>query len=134
MRDQIRRYEAELSNDYADVDGRYGQLFLDVKTKELAVSDLDKYSKVLQAAIMKYHSLKMEDLNTTIKGLWMNTYKGGGFLLSKDNKIFSVLIEFLIDIDYIEIRADNEGSAANRTFNYRVCLNSRLIFEFTNTC
>ncbi|ORE11821.1 P-loop containing nucleoside triphosphate hydrolase protein [Rhizopus microsporus var. microsporus] len=103
MRDQIRRYEAELANDYADVDGRYGQLFLDVKTKELAVSDLDKYSKVLQAAIMKYHSLKMEDLNTTIKGLWMNTYKGG-------------------DIDYIEIRADNEGSAANRTFNYRVVM------------
>ncbi|CEI85653.1 hypothetical protein RMCBS344292_00110 [Rhizopus microsporus] len=103
MRDQIRRYETELSNDYADVDGRYGQLFLDVKTKELAVSDLDKYSKVLQAAIMKYHSLKMEDLNTTIKGLWMSTYKGG-------------------DIDYIEIRADNEGSAANRTFNYRVVM------------
>lgn len=124
MRDQIRRYETELSNDYADVDGRYGQLFLDVKTKELAVSDLDKYSKVLQAAIMKYHSLKMEDLNTTIKDLWMSTYKGGGFLLSKGNKIFSVLIEFPVDIDYIEIRADNEGSAANRTFNYRVCFNS----------
>jgi len=27
-----------------------------------------------------------------------------------------------IDIDYIEIRADNEGSTASRTFNYRVVM------------
>lgn len=29
-------------------------------------------------AIMKYHALKMDDLNKIIKELWINTYKGGG--------------------------------------------------------
>ncbi|EPB90372.1 hypothetical protein HMPREF1544_02738 [Mucor circinelloides 1006PhL] len=103
MRDQSRRYEQELRTDYQDVDGRYGNLFIEVKTKELASVDLEKYSKVLQTAIMKYHSLKMQDLNKIIKELWVDTYKGG-------------------DIDYIEIRADNEGSTASRTFNYRVVM------------
>ncbi|KAL9555627.1 hypothetical protein MBANPS3_002284 [Mucor bainieri] len=103
MRDQSRRYEQELRTDYRDVDGRYGNLFIEVKTKELASEDLEKYSKTLQTAIMKYHSLKMQDLNKIIKELWVDTYKGG-------------------DIDYIEIRADNEGSTASRTFNYRVVM------------
>ncbi|KAK4520801.1 ribosomal protein S23 [Mucor velutinosus] len=103
MSNQSRRYEQELKIDYRDVDGRYGNLFIEVKTKELASEDLERYSKTLQAAIMKYHSLKMQDLNKIIKELWVDTYKGG-------------------DIDYIEIRADNEGSTASRTFNYRVVM------------
>lgn len=31
-------------------------------------------------------------------------------------------MEKKIDIDHIEIRADNEGSTASRTFNYRVVM------------
>jgi DNA repair protein RAD50 len=27
---------------------------------------------------MRFHALKMEDLNKIIKELWINTYKGGG--------------------------------------------------------
>lgn len=83
MRDQIRRYEAELANDYASVDGRYGELFIDVKSKELAIGDLEKYSKILQMAIMKYHTLKMQDLNKMIRELWVNTYQGGGLCFKK---------------------------------------------------
>ncbi|KAI8370966.1 DNA repair protein Rad50, partial [Blakeslea trispora] len=103
MRDQIKRYNAELANDYSQVDGQYGKLFIEVKTQELANADLEKYSKVLQTAIMKYHSLKMQDLNKIIKELWMDTYKGG-------------------DIDYIEVRADSEGTTARQSFNYRVVM------------
>ncbi|CEP14075.1 hypothetical protein [Parasitella parasitica] len=103
MRDQSRRYDQELRTDYANVEGRYGKLYIDVKTKELASEDLEKYSKVLQTAIMKYHSLKMQDLNKLIKELWVDTYRGG-------------------DIDYIEIRADNEGTTTARSFNYRVVM------------
>ncbi|KAI9285002.1 P-loop containing nucleoside triphosphate hydrolase protein [Umbelopsis sp. AD052] len=50
---------------------------------------------------MRFHALKMEDLNKIIKELWINTYKGG-------------------DIDYIEIQSDNDGPASNRSYNYRV--------------
>lgn len=38
--------------------------------------------------------------------------------------LFSLSLSFTdsggIDIDHIEIRADNEGTTANRSFNYRV--------------
>lgn len=103
LKDQIKRYETELQSDYADVDGKYGRLFIEVKTNELATSDLEKYSRVLQTAIMKYHSLKMDDLNKIIKELWISTYRGG-------------------DIDYIAIRADNEGTTKSQSFNYRVVM------------
>jgi DNA repair protein RAD50 len=39
---------------------------------------LEKYSKALDAAIMKFHSLKMEEINKIIRELWMNTYQGSG--------------------------------------------------------
>jgi len=51
---------------------------------------------------MKYHSLKMEEINKILLELWQHTYKGQ-------------------DIDAIEIRADvdsKEGGKAN--YNYRV--------------
>lgn len=123
MKDQIKRYEDELTSDYDNVDGRYGRLFIEVKTNELASSDLEKYSKVLQTAIMKYHSLKMEDLNKIIKELWLTTYRGGGNVISLCELMIDDVNHSLcgfIDIDYIAIRADNEGTAANRSFNYRV--------------
>ncbi|KAI8979724.1 AAA domain-containing protein [Mycotypha africana] len=103
IREQIRRYENELSNEYADVDGQYGRLFIETRVKELGNLDLEKYSKVLQTAITKYHALKMEDLNRIIKQLWIETYKGG-------------------DIDYIEVRADSDGTGSSRSLNYRVVM------------
>lgn len=121
MRDQIRRYEQELVTDYDNVDGRYGKLFIEVKTTELAYEDLEKYSKVLQTAIMKYHSLKMQDLNKIIKDMWISTYKGGGTDIARVQGT-NILTIYFVDIDYIEIRADNEGTSANRSFNYRVSL------------
>ncbi|ORZ09566.1 hypothetical protein BCR42DRAFT_304223, partial [Absidia repens] len=104
MRDQLERYRHDLSTDYQDIQGKYNRQYIQVKTNELTMVDLDKYTKALQQAIMRYHTLKMEDLNKIIKELWMSTYRGG-------------------DIDYIEIRSDAEGTtAANRIYNYRVVM------------
>ncbi|KAI8333986.1 hypothetical protein BC941DRAFT_462457 [Chlamydoabsidia padenii] len=104
MRDQLNRYKHDLDTDYKDIQERYGKQFIQVNSKEIAVNDLENYTKALQQAIMRYHSLKMEDLNKIIKELWMSTYRGG-------------------DIDYIEIRSDAEGTtAANRSYNYRVVM------------
>ena len=30
---------------------------------------------------MRFHSIKMEEINKIIKELWMKTYKGGGMIL-----------------------------------------------------
>ncbi|KAI9302405.1 hypothetical protein BJ944DRAFT_242399 [Cunninghamella echinulata] len=103
IQNQLERYQHELDYDYKNIEERHNKQFIQVKANEMAISDLDKYTSALQKAIMRYHSLKMEDLNKIIKELWMSTYRGG-------------------DIDYIEIRSDNEGSAANRSYNYRVVM------------
>lgn len=78
MKNQIRHYENELSQHYGQVDAEYAELFIATKTLELAVADLGQFNKTLERAVMKYHSLKMEDLNKIIKELWFKTYRGGG--------------------------------------------------------
>jgi DNA repair protein RAD50 len=50
---------------------------------------------------MKYHSLKMEEINQIIDELWKATYRG-------------------TDVDTILIRSDNETGKGNRSYNYRV--------------
>jgi len=66
---------------------------------------------------MKYHSMKMSEINRTIKELWQRIYRGR-------------------DIDYILIRSDTEEGAdgqdsvqqdagvgrALRSYNYRTCM------------
>lgn len=52
---------------------------------------------------MKYHSLKMEEINKIIAELWATTYRGH-------------------DIDAIAIRSDLEGGVSARSFNYRVTM------------
>lgn len=55
------------------------------------------------SAIMKYHSMKMEEINKIIRELWVNTYQSS-------------------DIDTIEIRSDTETTRGNRSYNYRVIM------------
>lgn len=55
----------------------------------------------VRSAIMKYHTLKMEEVNDTMRHLWNKTYQG-------------------TDIDGIKIRSDVEGGVSKRSYNYRV--------------
>lgn len=61
------------------------------------------YTYIVQRAIMKYHSIKMEEINRIIEELWKRTYQG-------------------TDVDTISIRSDNETAKGNRSYNYRVCM------------
>ncbi|KAH7915855.1 P-loop containing nucleoside triphosphate hydrolase protein [Hygrophoropsis aurantiaca] len=70
---------------------------------DMANNDLEKYAKALDNAIMKYHGLKMEEVNDTMRHLWNKTYQG-------------------TDIDGIKIRSDSEGGATKRSYNYRVVM------------
>lgn len=51
-------------------------------------------------ALMRFHSMKMEEINKIIRELWQQTYRGQ-------------------DIDYISIHSDSEG-AGTRSYSYRV--------------
>ncbi|KAF9115955.1 DNA repair protein rad50 [Mortierella sp. AM989] len=106
LQDQRQQYEDELNGEYKDIVRKYHDNLIGYKTTELALQDLEKYAKALQSAIVEYHSMKMEEINKSIKELWTNTYRG-------------------TDIDTIEIRSDQEGLRANQSYNYRVVMIQR---------
>ncbi|GLJ49200.1 hypothetical protein SUGI_1038410 [Cryptomeria japonica] len=89
---------------YKDIDKRYCDQLIELKTTEMANKDLDKYYNALDKALMRFHSMKMEEINKIIKELWQQTYRGQ-------------------DIDYISIRSDAEG-AGTRSYSYRVVMQS----------
>ena len=100
----------ELLDDYntnlKDAPRRYKEAHIKVEATKAAVEDLGRYGGALDKAIMKYHGLKMEEINNIIEELWRKTYRGS-------------------DVDSIMIRADNETGRGNRSYNYRVVMVKR---------
>lgn len=104
LEESSNRLRLELANDYAHVTSDWQGQSVRVQALQLGSDDLEKYSRALDQAIMKYHALKMDEINAIIRELWTSTYQGS-------------------DIDTIEIRADHENSNANgRCYNYRVVM------------
>ncbi|KAG6897072.1 hypothetical protein C0992_004313 [Termitomyces sp. T32_za158] len=97
---QLKALEADLK-EFKDINKKYTEQL--IRMSDMANSDLEKYAKALDNAIMKYHGLKMEEVNDTMKHLWNKTYQG-------------------TDIDGIKIRSDVEGGASKRSYNYRVVM------------
>uniref|UniRef100_A0A3Q3GJ44 RAD50 homolog, double strand break repair protein n=1 Tax=Labrus bergylta TaxID=56723 RepID=A0A3Q3GJ44_9LABR len=106
--EEILHYRKELREDqYNKADERYKNKMITMRTTELVIKDLDIYYKALDQSIMKFHSMKMNEINKIIRDLWRNTYRGQ-------------------DIEYVEIRSDvDENSSAGvkrRVYNYRVVM------------
>ncbi|KAF9077821.1 hypothetical protein BDP27DRAFT_1413505 [Rhodocollybia butyracea] len=99
---QLKTWETD-AKDYADANKNFTDQLIKVKMSDMANNDLEKYGKALENAIMKYHTLKMEEVNDTMRHLWNKTYQGS-------------------DIDGIKIRSDVEGGASKRSYNYRVVM------------
>ncbi|KAL8828161.1 MAG: hypothetical protein Q9191_002749 [Dirinaria sp. TL-2023a] len=98
--EKIQEWETE----YQDAGRRYREAHIKVETTKAAVEDMLRYMNALDKAIMKYHSLKMEEINRIIEELWRATYQG-------------------TDVDKILIRSENEDEKkGNRSYNYRVCM------------
>ncbi|PSC68536.1 DNA repair RAD50 [Micractinium conductrix] len=103
MHERIKVCTEELDvAQYHDIETKYRQQNIEVKTTEMAQGDLQKYHKALEKALLSFHTSKMADINTIVKELWQKTYRNS-------------------DIDYIQIKADAEG-AAGRSYNYRVVM------------
>ncbi|KKZ63449.1 DNA repair protein RAD50 [[Emmonsia] crescens] len=101
--DQLMQLLADWNTDYKDAAVKFKEAHIKVETTKAAVDDLGRYGSALDKAIMKYHSLKMEEINRIIEELWQKTYRG-------------------TDVDTILIRSDNENAKGNRSYNYRVCM------------
>jgi len=75
---QLQKYNEQLKTEYKDAHEKYRRQNIKVKTTQAATDDLAKYAKALDSAIMKFHSMKMEEINRIIGELWRNTYVGTG--------------------------------------------------------
>ncbi|BEJ06595.1 hypothetical protein CcaverHIS641_0311170 [Cutaneotrichosporon cavernicola] len=105
MAEERKRLEKTLSSDYKNIDKLYRDQLIKTKTSEVANNDLEKYAKALDNAILKYHSIKMDEINDTISHLWSKTYQG-------------------TDIDTLRIMSDHDehGTSARKSYNYRVVM------------
>lgn len=101
--DQLMQLLADWNTDYKDASSKYKESHIKVETTKAAVEDLARYGGALDKAIMRYHGLKMEEINSIVGELWQKTYRG-------------------TDVDTILIRSDNENAKGNRSYNYRVCM------------
>ncbi|CAK9439043.1 uncharacterized protein LODBEIA_P32670 [Lodderomyces beijingensis] len=104
IKDQVSALKRELETEYKNVDKLYHEEWIKLQTNLLVSNDIQNYSKALDNAIMKYHSIKMEDINRILNELWLQTYKGS-------------------DITTIAIKSDvNLQAKGNRSYNYRVVM------------
>ena len=107
---KVQTIESELEQDaFKNASEKFITCASDLKVLELSVSDIEKYYKALDRAVMNYHLIKMNEINKTVKQLWRQVYRGS-------------------DIDYIEIRSEEEQATeeaqmkSRRVYNYRVVL------------
>eukprot|EP00918_Siedleckia_nematoides_P081874 GHVU01179470.1.p1 GENE.GHVU01179470.1~~GHVU01179470.1.p1 ORF type:complete len:969 (+),score=311.28 GHVU01179470.1:275-3181(+) len=96
---------------YRNVRARQRDCTIEHTVLQMAVEDLKTYHSELDKALMRFHSLKMTEINRTVKDLWQQTYKGA-------------------DIEYIAIRSDvgaepNQPVSGSRSYNYRVVMITR---------
>ncbi|GFG30387.1 hypothetical protein Cfor_05842, partial [Coptotermes formosanus] len=89
---------------YANAERQYLEKVVKKKVMDAAANDLNSYYKATEWAMLHFHKEKMREINTIIRELWRQIYRG-------------------TDIDYIEIKTDvPEQSSADRRsqYNYRV--------------
>jgi DNA repair protein RAD50 len=101
--DQLQQLLDEWETDYKGSAEKYRESHIRVAVTKAAIDDLARYAGALDQAIMKYHSLKMEEINRIIDELWRSTYQG-------------------TDVDSIMIRSENETQKGNKSYNYRVVM------------
>jgi DNA repair protein RAD50 len=72
----IRQRKAELNDaKYRDIDATFKQKQIELKTTAMACADLEKYYQALDAALMRFHSIKMGEINKIVKEYWQQTYQ-----------------------------------------------------------
>lgn len=101
--DELTEKMAEWDTDYKNANQQYREMHVKVETTKAAIEDMAKCKVALDHAIMKYHSIKMEEINAIAGELWRQTYQG-------------------TDVDTIMIRSESESASAQKNYNYRVVM------------
>jgi len=94
VRDEIKRLNSKLKEkDYKNVDDNSRNSMIEFETTQIAVDDINRYMSALDKALLKFHGMKITEINKIIRELWTLTYKGE-------------------DINNIKIVSGDAGSAA----------------------
>jgi DNA repair protein RAD50 len=101
--DQFKELEETWKSEYQNARDDFKKAHIVTEVTKCAIEDLGRYAGALDKAIMKYHSVKMEEINRIIQDLWRKTYRGS-------------------DVDTIMIRSENESQRGNKSYNYRVVM------------
>jgi DNA repair protein RAD50 len=99
----LQQLGEEYESQYKDAAEKYKEMHITVETTKAAIDDMKKYSSALGDAIMKYHNLKMQEINAIAGELWRSTYQG-------------------TDVDTIMIRSEVDSSTSKKSHNYRVVM------------
>lgn len=94
------RQQKELNFTYKETEEKFLIADTSFKVLEVILDDLDKAIKSVDKSIIEFHSKKIEEVNKSLKTLWMNTYKGN-------------------DIDLIELKAE---SIDQKSYNYKLVM------------
>ncbi|XP_075263710.1 DNA repair protein RAD50-like [Convolutriloba macropyga] len=106
LEQSLETLEKQLSDPlYKEASSKWVRMVAEWKANKLACADLDKFGKALDSALMRFHSVKMAEINQVLSQLWRDVYTGG-------------------DIDSIEIRTEEgeNSSHTRKTYNYRVVM------------
>lgn len=58
--------------EYKDIDLRHRKAMVYFNTTQTAVTDLEKYHAALDKALLRYHGLKLAEINKIIRELWVS--------------------------------------------------------------
>ncbi|ETW50594.1 hypothetical protein PFMALIP_01322 [Plasmodium falciparum MaliPS096_E11] len=91
-----------------NIDKEYKKKIIEIFVYKNLIKDLQNFHFSFDQAIIKFHSLKMQEINLSIKNLWRRVYNSA-------------------DIDYIYIKSDiqtepTDKSSQRRSYNYRVVM------------
>ncbi|SOV12182.1 DNA repair protein RAD50, putative [Plasmodium gaboni] len=96
------------SKTFINIDKEYKKKIIEIFVYKNVIKDIQNFHFSFDQAIIKFHSLKMQEINLSIKNLWRRVYNSA-------------------DIDYIYIKSDvqtelTEKSSQRRSYNYRVVM------------
>ncbi|KAK3713361.1 DNA repair protein rad50 [Vermiconidia calcicola] len=101
--DMLQESMQEYTTEYEGAARKYQEAHINYETTKACVEDLGRYAGALDKAIMKYHSIKMEEINRIVEELWRKTYQG-------------------TDVDTVMIKSESENAASKKSYNYRVVM------------
>ncbi len=107
---------------FEEIDRRHAENVLRSTMHAMAVDDLARYREALDAALVRYHQIKLTEINQSIRHLWELTYRG------KDIESIEIASDIEQDAGTASAAAASSSSATttttrrSRSYNYRVVM------------